>query len=872
MTEIQKRKLIPKEFNHQSGRVGRIFFECLPLVCVFLAYLTWADHLSVGPVFRIIIAVAVMFVLPGYVFLKLIISKRGIPFSWLEKIPVIFCVSIGLWVLLSVFAFRMQADSDAVIAGVLAFNLTGWLFVQLNFLSGKAGIKTELAFKFADIKEGHYILAVIVLVIIVTMMVFFSAEFHRWDFDTSLHLAGYHKIAIGSTIIGQNPYLGPGYDYLIHYVANPWYLAVGLTARLAQVSVTYLYVSLAVLLTPLVFIGFYSLLKAMIRDHRIAITGMLMAVGPWIFKLADELGPSTGTFHFQFLPFPYHFTEYVTFPIVIAACFHYLNRPNRITMFLLLCLSFAAMGPHPVFLLVIPATICFLFFVMSFFQRFRKYRIQMLSASLIIITLAGALAWHTLNPIDKELMTGVGYNYDPDTYMKIFLAKAWIPRPYFYALHPKSILTQYWKAIIGCFLICFWLFGLSAKSIGSLKQSLRSIEKSIGFYRGIGLISMFLVPFLVCYNPLIVPMVVKILDSPVPVWRMNDVYVVLKIACQFGALSFIFFMAVERLTWLQQPKKQVLAISLIFVGIPLILTRAGIHLKSIVYDRVGSVSILEMTRSPLFNHMADLEPGVVAIKKELAEYLLMTTPHYVLSSGRMVEQRWIENDSIVRFSVSLDQMRKLLKKHKCNYIVVPVSTNCIANSEFNGHVKHWDNGLSVSSRAVPGGENGYALQLKASKAYGSQIIYQNISCQKDGFYRLRAFVKSGSSGNEPFKIQVFRANTAGKPILTLSGTSQNSWKQVTGVFKAVDDNMSVVLRKNSPTAGTMLFDSIECTRKRQEAGSGNSRGLTGQVYVDDPVVDHFSMYPQLFAPVIKLDDHVVFEVNRSSVVYGSKQQ
>lgn len=76
---------------------------------------------------------------------------------------------------------------------------------------------------------------------------------------------------------------------------------------------------------------------------------------------------------------------------------------------------------------------------------------------------------------------------------------------------------------------------------------------------------------------------------------------------------------------------------------------------------------------------------------------------------------------------------------------------------------------------------------------------------------------------------------------SIEGRTTDSWIEYSTSFTAPEQKLSVILRKNSPGVGTMLFDSISLS----EIGAA---------------VQRFRNQPQMFSEVITTRAYAVFEV------------
>lgn len=114
--------------------------------------------------------------------------------------------------------------------------------------------------------------------------------------------------------------------------------------------------------------------------------------------------------------------------------------------------------------------------------------------------------------------------------------------------------------------------------------------------------------------------------------------------------------------------------------------------------------------------------------------------------------------------------------------------------------------VDCTNASVAGGVAGNCFSI--TRTGGTlQGIRRSIATVIGKMYKLTAYVKSGTSGNEAYALQVDEAD--GSNVQSVAGTSSGSWVQATLYFTATDTTTRVMVKKNTATAGTMLFDSIE---------------------------------------------------------------
>ena len=145
----------------------------------------------------------------------------------------------------------------------------------------------------------------------------------------------------------------------------------------------------------------------------------------------------------------------------------------------------------------------------------------------------------------------------------------------------------------------------------------------------------------------------------------------------------------------------------------------------------------------------------------------------------------------------------------------------LTNGLFSANTNSWTT-VACASASVAGGQSGNCCQLTRSSS-DEQYVYQALSDLDFGLmYRLTAYLKSGTSGDEAFIIRLMNADrTVTKYSKT--GTTSSTWTQYTLYWRAFHGDNIVCLVKNSSTAGTMLFDTVSAYAydfKVKEAGQG----------------------------------------------------
>jgi len=149
------------------------------------------------------------------------------------------------------------------------------------------------------------------------------------------------------------------------------------------------------------------------------------------------------------------------------------------------------------------------------------------------------------------------------------------------------------------------------------------------------------------------------------------------------------------------------------------------------------------------------------------------------------------------------------------YAVTPPTL--VVNGGFDSSTTGWtdDNGPIAS---IAGGQDGNCLRITYNTgAY--QRAYQDIALVAGETYTFSAYVKSGTSGNEAYKLEIKRVSDGGDAH-SVTGNTTASWvqKTITAFEAASTEDYRFSLIKDTATAGTMLFDTAAATQDTWTAG------------------------------------------------------
>jgi hypothetical protein len=129
----------------------------------------------------------------------------------------------------------------------------------------------------------------------------------------------------------------------------------------------------------------------------------------------------------------------------------------------------------------------------------------------------------------------------------------------------------------------------------------------------------------------------------------------------------------------------------------------------------------------------------------------------------------------------------------------------LTNGDFSTDATSWTP-TDCTTASIAGGQSGNCLEI-TRVANTRQSVFQNFTTIAGEKYRIKVWVKSGTSGNEEAWLRVYDAGT----LVESKPTTSGSWVEYELTFVAISTSTRLYLYKNTGTAGTMLFDTVSAT-------------------------------------------------------------
>lgn len=132
------------------------------------------------------------------------------------------------------------------------------------------------------------------------------------------------------------------------------------------------------------------------------------------------------------------------------------------------------------------------------------------------------------------------------------------------------------------------------------------------------------------------------------------------------------------------------------------------------------------------------------------------------------------------------------------------SVELVTNGGFDSATTGWLND-NATLASVAGGQDGNCLEI--TRTGGSiQDVYRSVTTIVGKTYTFSAYVKSGTSGNEAFRLKA--QTPGGVDVGTIGGTTSGTWTQYSVVITPTTTTTYIVFFKDSATDGTMLLDTV----------------------------------------------------------------
>jgi hypothetical protein len=173
----------------------------------------------------------------------------------------------------------------------------------------------------------------------------------------------------------------------------------------------------------------------------------------------------------------------------------------------------------------------------------------------------------------------------------------------------------------------------------------------------------------------------------------------------------------------------------------------------------------------------------------------------------------------------------LLSNDRDQYFQSGAFSEMILNGGFTSAATSWG-AQNATLASVAGGLSGNCLEITRTGST-SQTAYQSMATVAGQLYKVSAWAKSGTSGDEQARVVMYDVTGAAQIAFAFVTTAATGWQEITFNFTAPSASSRIYLYKNTATAGTMLFDTVSLLAVPQFViDVGSAQAVTALVIAD----------------------------------------
>lgn len=433
---------------------------------------------------RLVIWCAIIFFIPGYLLTRLLSDRRE--FSLWERIPMWFCLSLGILTIPGILAYVFHLTFQILL---LSFIIITVLLFLLNVLkrSKDQTMENDIFSINAATKNTFLLSAVIILM--GGFLIIISRRLGGYLTNDALsYIAFIRKLVENPYISNHTAYyheigIDPTYGY------NIWHLALALLSNFSRVDPVQLWISLPIILTLVIILSFYAFVKTLFGNKNIAL------ICSFLFML--YYGANQGMWIFRTSTYNAGVTNFMLFPIALTFIFKYLRKDKIRYLFLSSLLGFTISTIHPYGFMTFLLSLASFYFFHLLFKRGTDggIRLRILYVLLLTILLSASyiiLRLPTLKVVNPYYLQS-SYSHKP-FYVEMITQNL-------YYMNPKILCAPQYYIRQPFIPRAIYLFAFILTPL-----LLIHITKS---NKNIFLFSNMIIPPLIMFNPILVPILSK---------------------------------------------------------------------------------------------------------------------------------------------------------------------------------------------------------------------------------------------------------------------------------------------------------------------------------------------------------------------------
>jgi len=617
---------------------------------------------------KIITAFFLLIMLPGMLLMSLL-RERIVVLDMYEKISYGLVSGMAFWVPITWVSFGFGLDTQNPVYISIAISC-GLLLLYLY--------KTKINLQKIFVSFGQvpsYFNIYIAIIIIQAILIGYTSQYQTSNSDALAHLAAIRNLVSSETVFNCDHLFGYGSSIVNTYGCNPWYLTLASVIKLANVDTALTYSTIIGVVYFLSVLAIYSLFKAISGNIFTSKVGsIIFTVISLIIWLIDNEN-TTYNLNSHWVVFPQAIVNYVLFPIMLAVFVRYIVNRDRVFLMLTVLFLFVLTRFHPNWLIWAPIVISgiVIFRNMSIGKNGVahkiNYKIIFLFGSVSVVSALSYILCIDTYIVDSNFISpmslwgGSGGNL-------LYISD------YIYLYNPKDYFMS--RGYFDLITIGLLWYMHSKGKVGA--------NELLVIFKGF-----LIVVFLIIFNPFIVVPFVKILGTSIPLYRAFELF--WPSLSVFTIYSILISLRLKSIDFPALPK---IAISVVAIFTLLFFSNYASFLIGVYqnegeyYDNSKSPPYFSTSKSLYeepFSTLRTLGQEKIAVRTPLANVVAaltnldpITTEKFRYPTLVEFQVREQENDSLLLFNKSHDQLKSILKKRRIRYIIIKSSElNSILN-------------------------------------------------------------------------------------------------------------------------------------------------------------------------------------------------
>ncbi len=602
-----------------------------------------------------------LLIIPGY-FSLIFLQKNDYSIGLYEGVVYSFIVSIFIWMLISFFSYKYEANSYIPIILSSSLAVINIILIVLN---------KNIRLKFQNRPNEYWFLPVSIFF---AMLIGYSTQYQTSNSDAFAHLANIRNIYSSNFIQNCDGLLGPGNSSINAYGCHPWYLTIGMVYKFTNIDPALGHTAMTSFMCLLFILSSFVFFKAISNNE---IISKILAIIFFAINILNSIytwGPSNYFFDpIGNLLFPFHLASIIIL-ILLTSLIKCLFNENKYYIYIFSISVYVITRLHPIAIIWIPISIASIIFVKMFFYdnvKIIKFNLLfvLLPILIIFINIYDILSCNNTHEYDMNIISPLDQWRNSGGNLLQLSENLYISDPLIYlrSRGAYDILTIFaYTILIKCNRFKMYL---SKNNLGI------SINNCAALYIGI-LLSIYFVIF----NPLATAFLIHYTQSSTTLYRAFLFFhapltsITLYFLFVFTGAFFPRLICIKIISIVSS----LLISTLLFINLD--------YLKKIYTNFGNYFSTSSSVYKEPFNTLRGLESGKVAVNPAISTAVAALTHMDPIITEAWRAKTLLDhqtdksaNSMIISFGSDCDNLYSLIRKYDIRWIVSDINSNAEEN-------------------------------------------------------------------------------------------------------------------------------------------------------------------------------------------------